>query len=101
MHSASPIQSLGELRVLSSDVGTLTEEGNNAFERRYSSIGAWFVGGGGCVMSGWIGSGMWLFLRCSGVEGIDEGREDGARVGDELSELGGRVAGSKSRSGTG
>jgi hypothetical protein len=31
----------------------------------------------------------------------NRGREDGARVGDELSELGGRVAGSKSRSGTG
>ncbi len=42
-----------------------------------------------------------MFFKCSGVDGIDEGGEEGARVGEELSEPGGKTAGSKSRSGTG
>ena len=35
------------------------------------------------------------------MDGMDEGGDDGARVGEEFSELGGKVAGSKSLSGTG
>lgn len=101
IYSTSPNQSLGELRLLRREVGTLTEEGDNAFDKRNSSMGAWLVGGGGCAMSGWTGSCTWLFFRCSGVDGIEEGGEDGARVGEVSAEPGGSVAGSKSRSGTG
>lgn len=45
---------------------------------------------------------MWLFLRCSGVDNVDGGELDGTSVDDEVSESrGGRLEGSKSRSGIG
>lgn len=43
-----------------------------------------------------------MFLRCSGVDGREEGGEEGARVGeDAASEGAGKEAGSNSRSGMG
>lgn len=42
--------------------------------------------GGGGVSSGWTGRGMWLFLRCSGVESTDEGGDEGASVGEDVSD---------------
>lgn len=47
------------------------------------------------------GSGTWLFLRCSGVAGREDGGEEGARVGEEAASDGaGKAEGSNSRSGT-
>ena len=44
---------------------------------------------------------MWLFLRWSGVEGKEDGGDEGAKVGEEVSEPAGRFSGSNSRSGIG
>lgn len=42
-----------------------------------------------------------MFLRCSGVSGGDEGGDEGARVGEDVLDGGGKLAGSMSRSGIG
>ena len=48
------------------------------------------------------GSATWLFLRCSGVDGRDDGGEVAANVGEvDASESAGRFSGSNSRSGIG
>ena len=58
--------------------------------------------GGGGVRRGCNGKGSWLFLRCSGVDGREEGGEDGARVGDAAASASrGTAEGSNSRSGIG
>lgn len=97
----SEIHSFGLERGLTREVGALTDAVVKAFGRRKSSTGlADWVGGGG-VKRGWGGSATWLFLRCSGVDGIDEGGEDAARVGEDVSEPTGMFSGSNSRSGMG
>jgi hypothetical protein len=53
------------------------------------------------VRRGWASRGAWLLRRCSGVAGGDWAGEEGARVGEDVVEDGGRVAGSNSRSGIG
>ena len=44
-----------------------------------------------------------MFFRCSGVDGIEEGGDEGAKVGEDVSDCddGGNIDGSKSRSGIG
>lgn len=64
-------------------------------------MGSLDVAGGGCTRSGCGGSATWLFLRCSGVDGIDGGGEEGTRVGEDVSEPSGIMVGSMSRSGIG
>ncbi len=44
---------------------------------------------------------MWLFFRCSGVDGIDDGGEEAAKVGEDVTEPDGTFSGSNSRSGMG
>lgn len=44
---------------------------------------------------------MWLFFRCSGVDGAEGGGDEAAKVGEEVSEPDGMFSGSNSRSGMG
>jgi hypothetical protein len=53
------------------------------------------------VRSGCGGNATWLFLRWSGVDGMEGGAEEGASVGEAISEPSGSIEGSKSRSGMG
>ena len=86
---------------LTSEVGALTEAVVKALGRRKSSTGVGDCVGGGGVRRGWGGRAMWLFLRWSGVDGTEEGGEDAARVGEDVSEPAGMFSGSNSRSGMG
>ena len=82
-------------------MGALTDVGRSALDRRKSSTGSLDVGGGGCTKSGCGGNATWLFRRCSGVDGIEGGGDEGAKVGEDVSESSGSIDGSKSRSGIG
>ena len=98
----STSQSLGVDKGFTRANGAFTDEVESAFGSRKSSIGEMVVAGGGGGTRRWWGcSGTWLFFRWSGVCGGDMGGEEGARVGDEEFEGGGREAMSKSLSGTG
>ena len=86
-------------------VGTFTEWGCSALFSKCSSAGLDKIlygdGGGGLVSSGCGRSCMWLFLRWSGVLGGEFEADEGARVGEEVTDEGGRAVGSISRSGMG
>lgn len=86
---------------MTSDIGCLTDDVVRTLERRKSSTAVVLLVGGGEERSGWGSSGSWLFRKCSGVPGGDEPKEDGARVGEEWVEGGGKLSGSMSRSGIG
>ena len=96
----SDIHSFGLERGRTREVGALTDAVVKAFGRRNSSTGTADWEGGGGVRRGCRGSATWLFLRCSGVDGIEGGGEDAARVGEDVSEPTGMFSGSNSRSGT-
>lgn len=93
--------SLGFARGLTREVGAFTEAVVKAFGRRNSSTGIGECVGGGGVSSGWMGRGIWLFLRCSGVDSTESGGEEGASVGEDVSDPPGIFSGSNSRSGIG
>ena len=102
MYKDSTSQSLGENKGFTRANGAFTDEVERALGSKKSSIGETAVAGGGDGRRrGWGCSGTWLFFRWSGVWGGDNGGEDGASVGDEEFEGGGRDAMSKSLSGTG
>lgn len=102
MYKDSTNQSLGEDKGFRRANGAFTDEVERAFGSKKSSTGeAAVVGGGGGTRRWWGGSGTWLFFRWSGVWDGDEEGEEGARVGVEELEGGGRDPISKSLSGTG
>jgi len=101
IYKDSTSQSLGLDKRFTRAVGAFTDEVERAFGSKKSSTGEITVAGGGGGTRRWWGcSGIWLFLRWSGVCGGDREGEEGARVGDEELEGGGRDAMSKSLSGT-
>lgn len=102
MYKDSTSQSLGLDKDFTRANGAFTDEVERALGSRKSSTGETAVAGGGGGTRRWWGwSGTWLFFRWSGVCGGDKEGEEGARVGDEELEGGGRDAISKSLSGTG
>lgn len=96
----SDSHSLGLASGFTSEVGAFTDAVVSALGRRNSSTGIGDCVGGGGVSSGCTGRGMWLFLRCSGVESTDEGGDEGASVGEDVSDPDGMFSGSNSRSGS-
>lgn len=100
MYTTSDSHSCGDEYDRTRVSGGLTDAVVKALGRRYSSIATSERGGGGTASGVCCGKGTRLFLRCSGVTGREDGREEGAIVG-EVSVEDGSVVGSMSRSGIG